>query len=241
MQKEVIGDATLYLGDCLDVMRELPDNSVDMVVTDPPYFLPATHYSTRKAFKRRLSDLGMLEHFFSDVFAEWHRILKQDGCLYCFCDAQAYPVFYALAYPDYKRLTALVWDKGVAINGYSWRHQHELILMGERPEYPAIKTGDGDVLRDRAVGIDVRVHPAEKPTTVLRKLIAKSNKPSGVVLDCFMGSGATGEAALAEGARFIGVEAERDYFDISMARLNANGAMPSAQLCSERQDQLFAC
>jgi len=239
IKKIQVSDASLYFADCLDVMRNLQDNSVDIIITDPPYFLPAQHYSTRKQFKRRLSDLGILEYFFEDVFNQFHRILKNDGCAYVFCDAQSYPIFYAVAYRYFKRLTALVWDKMNSINGFSWRHQYELIFFGEMPEYPAIKTGDGDILKQKPVGIDTRIHPAEKPVELLRKLIKKSNKDNGVVFDCFMGSGATGEAALLENAKFIGVESDNDYFEIAKTRLLRTGEYRSAQIKLSDNMQLF--
>ena len=68
----------LYLGDCLEVMRSMPDKCVDAVITDPQYFLPAQHYQTRKQFQRNFSDLGILEHFFKDLYTEMARVIKDD-------------------------------------------------------------------------------------------------------------------------------------------------------------------
>jgi site-specific DNA-methyltransferase (adenine-specific) len=206
-------------GDCLDVLRGLPDASVDAVVTDPPYFLPAEHYSTRRGFPRSLSDLSMLEHFYRDWFAEAARVVKPTGVFYVFCDAQSYPVFFTLGYRHFRRQALLVWDKAVAFNGWSWRHQHELILFGEMPQAPAVKTGDGDILRCRAVKVDDRDHPAEKPVELIRRLIGKSVPSGGVVLDSFAGSGTTGVAALLEGHRAILIEREAAYVEIARRRV----------------------
>ena len=214
-----MSDVTLHLGDCLDVMRSMPDGCVDAVVTDPPYFLPARHYSTRKEFPRSLCDLSILEHFFRDVFAEIARITKPTGVWYVFCDGQSYPVFFALAYRHARRSVPLVWDKQVAINGYSWRHQHELILFSEMENAPAVPTGDGDILTCRAVPVDDRDHPAQKPIDLLSRLIRKSTQPQSVILDPFAGSCSTGVACIREGRSFIGIEREPAYHAIAEARI----------------------
>ena len=160
----------------------------------------------------------MLEHFFRDWFSECSRILKQTGCLYVFCDGQSYPVFYALGYEWCKRIVPLVWDKQVSINGYSWRHQHELILFGEKEKYPAVPTGDGDILKHRAVPVNDRIHPAEKPLALLKSLVTKSVPEGGMVLDGFAGSGATGVACIQTGRNFIGCEIDAGYAEIARRR-----------------------
>ena len=219
---------TLYHGDALAVLRELPDASVDAIVTDPPYFLPASHYSTRTGSFRSLADLSMLEHFFRDAFAEFARVTKPTGVVYAFCDGQSYPAFYAVSFEHFPKVRPLIWDKMTSINGYAWRHQHELILFAEGREAPKVPTGDGDVLAERAVRIGDREHLAQKPVTLIRRLIRKT-KPDGVVLDPFMGSGTTGIAALIEGRRFVGVEMSEHYAQTAANRLAAAAMKPSSR------------
>ena len=62
-------------GDCIEEMKKLPDESVDLLITDPPYFIPIKHYMTRKYFDRKFADLGLIEYFFQDVFKEISRIM----------------------------------------------------------------------------------------------------------------------------------------------------------------------
>ena len=208
-------DVRLIFGDALEVLRTLDSNSVDAVVTDPPYFLPAAHYNTRTGTARSLADLCILEHFFRDVFTAIRRVLKADGFAYIFCDGQSYPAFYVTAYAHFRSLRPLVWDKQTSINGYSWRHQHELILFCASAESPNVKTGDGDVLRCRAVPVDDREHLAQKPVELLARLIDKTTPAGGVVLDPFMGSGATGIAAMQTGRQFVGIDVDPNYFAIA--------------------------
>lgn len=205
--------------DALEGLRKLPDECVDLVVTDPPYFLPTKHYCTRKTFPRSLSDISILEHFFRDVFKECARVVKDTGRVYVFCDGQSYPIFYALLYPHVKQLRPLIWDKVVSINGYSWRHQHEIILFAEMDNAPPVPSGDGDILKYRAVKVDTREHPAEKPVELLLALIKKSSNEGDIGLDPFIGSAPFAIACKQLNRNYIGFDISEEYCKIARKRV----------------------
>lgn len=212
---------TVYHGDCVDVMRSLPAQSVDSVITDPPYFQPASHYvptRTEGPARKTLADTSILQHFFSAFISECARVLRNDGSIYVFCDGQSYPIAFTALYPFVKRVRPIVWDKITSFNGYTWRHQHELIAWGELEETPRIATGDGDIIRCNAVPVSERLHPAQKPVDLLLRLIEKTPK-GGTILDPFCGSGTTAVAALRAGRNFIGAELDGNYCDIAARRL----------------------
>ena len=209
----------IIYGDCMDELDVMPEKSVNLIVTDPPYFVPTNHYNTRKQFKRNFGDLGVMEFFFKEVIKKMVRVLKDDGYLYLFCNGQSYPIFYYHLYPYFKSIRPLVWDKKTSINGYSWRHQHELIIFAEMSEAKPIPSGDGDILRYQAVKVDARKHPAEKPVDLIKKLVEKSSKEGDVVLDCFAGCGSTGQACSESKRSFIGIEKEIVYYKIMEERL----------------------
>lgn len=209
----------LYFGDAIEKMKEIDDHSIDTVIIDPPYFLPANHYQTRTKFSRNFADLGILEHFFKDIFNEFNRIMKPTGTIYVFCDGQSYPLFWYYIYPFCKSVRPLIWDKKTSINGYSWRHQHELIIFAEMPEAKPIPSGDGDILRFNAVKVDERMHPAQKPVELIEALVAKSTKEGDLVLDCFAGSGTTLVACRRLKRRFIGIELSEDYYKNAVKRM----------------------
>jgi site-specific DNA-methyltransferase (adenine-specific) len=211
---------TLIQGDCLKVLPTIPDNSIDLVLTDPPYFLPAVHYQTRKQFQRSFADLGILDFFFTNFFKEISRIMKKDGSIYIFCDGQSYPLFYWNLYQFCKSVRPLIWDKKISINGYSWRHQHELIIFAEMPKAKPIPSGDGDILRFSAVKVNERQHPAEKPFDLIKTLIKKSLQQDGIIIDPFVGSGTTMKAAIDLNKNCIGIEVGREYIEICKKRLN---------------------
>ena len=207
-------ESKIIHGDCIEELRDLPDKSIDLVCIDPPYFLPAQHYNTRREFRRNFGDLGVMEGFTKLVFEELKRIIKDDGRLYIFCDGQSYPLFYYHLYPFCKSVRPLIWDKKVSINGYHWRHQHELIIFAEMPKSKPVPTGDGDILRYSAVKVAERKHPAEKPVELIRRLIEKSTEEGDVVLDCFAGSGSTMKACIQCNRKYIMIEKELSYFEL---------------------------
>lgn len=214
-------ESKIIQGDCMDELDSLEENSIDLIVTDPPYFIPANHYNTRKQFKRNFGDLGVMEFFFKEVIKKMVKVLKDEGRMYLFCNGQSYPIFYYHLYPYFKSIRPLIWDKKVSINGYHWRHQHELIIFAEMPKSKPIPTGDGDILRYNAVKVNDREHPAEKPVDLLKELIKKSTNEGEVVMDCFAGGGSTGLACKELGRIFVGIEKEKEYFD-KMKRRIAN-------------------
>ena len=214
-------DVRLILGDCLEVMKTLPDNSVDAVITDPPYFAPASHYQSRICWGRCWGDMSLLGQVFYDWCSEWRRVLKKDGHLFVFCNDESYPVFYPVVYGWWNTIAALIWDKTRVGLGRIFRHQYELILWAHDPE--AIMVNDGrlhsDILRYPAAMSRDREHPIEKPPALMTELIQVCTMPEGTVIDCFAGSGTTGVACVETGRNFIGIEIDPGYFAIAKRRI----------------------
>ncbi len=213
----------IHKGDCLDIMAEMPDGFVDCIVTDPPYFMPAVHYNTRKEFKRNFADLGIMDSWFKSVFKEFRRILKPTGTIYMFCDGQSYPLFYWHTYHFAKSVKPIIWDKMTSINGYGWRHQHEIIMWAEMPKREKIPTGDGDIIKCRAVPVNDRIHPAQKPVELLEKLILKSTNEGDLIFDPFAGSGSCFAACKKSKRNFIGAEMSDDYYSNGFEKTEAGG------------------
>jgi site-specific DNA-methyltransferase (adenine-specific) len=209
----------LYLGDCLEYMKSMPDKSVDAVITDPPYYVPInTYVGTREnGYSRRtIGEMSIMQIYFDTLFAEGMPKIKPTGSSYVFCDGQSYPIIYRAMYPYFNRVRPLIWDKIISYNGYTWRHQHELIAWGEGFEAERIPTGDGDVLKYRGVLQKDRQHPAEKPVEVISRLLEKCGD---TIFDPFMGSGTTGVACMQLGRKFIGCEIDPNYFEIAKKRI----------------------
>jgi len=206
----------VYNEDCLETMAKMPDNFLDCVITDPPYFLPVNSYVGKRGegYQRRtLADTSILKGYFERIFIEIDRVLKQDGTLYVFCDGQSYPIIYQAMFPIVKYVRPLIWDKKVSYNGYTWRHQHEIIAWGERFDALRVATGDGDIIRCSGVKQKDRLHPAQKPIEVFETLIAKHQHYS-LFYDPYGGSGTLAKACKNMGKNWICSELEKEFFKI---------------------------
>ena len=206
----------LIKGDCIDKLKELKDNSVDVLFTDPPY-IPPEHSKTLTKYDKTLSEMGILECFYKLFLREINRVLKNTGRIYIFCNSDSYPMFYLHLYPYVKKMRCFVWDKISCSLGYTFRHQHELILYGERTDAKPIKCGTGDIFKYKAVKANTKSHPAEKPVELLKHIL--SNHKDETILDCFMGTGSIGLACKELELNYIGIELESKYFKISEKRL----------------------
>lgn len=211
----------LRLGDCLEVIKSLPTASIDAVITDPPFFTPAVHYQSRVSWGRCLGDLSILGQFFFDLAVEWKRVIKSDGHLLVFCHDESYPVFYPVTFGMWDSSKALVWDKTRIGLGRTFRHQFELILWAHDKQAYTNEHGKvhSNVLKYSPTLSKDRDHPVQKPPELIRELIEVCTRTDATILDCFMGSGTTGEACVNLGRNFIGVEINEGYFNISKKRI----------------------
>jgi len=222
MKHEILAPGIeIYQGDCMEIVKDIPDESIDMLLTDPPYFIPQQSYVGARQggyTKRHLADMSIFKNFFDLYFSQIDKKLKLTGTAYIFCDAKSYPFFYQSMFPYFKHVRLLIWDKIVSYNGYTWRHQHELIAWGERDEAERVPTRDGDIIQERGVLQADRLHPAEKPILLINKLIAK-HKNAKIIHDSFMGSCPVGESCVLFGRDFIGYELDPEYYEIAKKRI----------------------
>ena len=208
---------TLYHGDCREVLSGI--GGVDVILTDPPFFMPAQHYQSRVGWRRTWGDTSILRIFWSVVVDEALPALKRTGHMLTFCDDESYPVFFPVMYGHFDYMKSIVWDKGHVGLGRVWRSQHELVIAArwDSSIFPNDKPRS-DVVRHRATPPADRSHPVEKPTSLLRDLLEPTCPVGGLVLDPFAGSGTTLFAAKSMGARAIGIEIEERYCEIAAER-----------------------
>jgi len=209
----------LFQGDCLDLLDDLPDNSVDILYTDPPY-IPPEHSKTLTKYKKTLSEMGILESFYKRFIEKINRVLKDDGMIILYCNSDSYPMFYIHLFPYVKKMRCFIWDKISCSLGYTFRHQHEMILCGERMNMKCIKCGTGDVFKYKVVKANQKDHPAQKPIDLHKHILQNIIGENRVVLDPFMGTGSIGVACKELGCDYIGMELEPEYFNIATNKIN---------------------
>lgn len=99
----------------MEYLRAAPAKSVNVLITDPPFFTPASHYQSRVSWGRSWGDMSILGEFFFAFAVEAKRVLKDDGHLVCFCHDESYPVFYPVAFGMWDFTAALIWDRDDAL------------------------------------------------------------------------------------------------------------------------------
>ena len=222
---ETIGDATLYLGDCLDIVADIP--RPDLVLTDPPYGAayqsnagvgsgtkPITNDGTRVSLRLYRRLVPLLSGAPILWFTRW----------------DAWPDVWEV-FGGYMKVNGLlVWDKGQPGMGdlNHWGPSYEMIASCG----PVRTRGGRDcsVLRYNTVPSANRNHPTEKPIALFEYLIEKASDVDATILDPFMGSGTTGVAAAKTGRKFVGCEVDPIYFDTACRRIEE----------AYRQPRLFA-
>ena len=218
----------VYCMDCLDGMRQMPDNSVDLVVTDPPYGIEyKSNYGSAEYRSKLHDDIDWdgRDFDFSDYHTELWRILKDNSDMYVFGRMENYHIMSKLN--GFKQV--LIWFKNAGGMGdltvpaldyeviyYFKKGRRELNKrLGSVYEFKPVISECGSV----PMGYTKMKHPTQKPTSVIMHLIKISSNEGDIVLDPFMGSGTTAIASRQIFRRFIGFERSVKYFDVIQDRL----------------------
>lgn len=208
----------VYNMDCLEGMKEIPQGTVNLVIADPPYFLGMTSNGQKGAF----SDLNICKPFYIELAKEIERVLRYDGEFYIFMDWRSL-AFYFPIFDDFLPVKNLiVWDK-IAGPGNFYSYNHEFILYGTKNG--TLKKGGSNVWHYKGFSSGAKatdgekIHPAQKPTELIARIIAESCPRGGVVLDPFMGSYTTAVCAHRAGVKFLGFEIDAARCEIGQKRL----------------------
>lgn len=228
----------LMHGDCLDLMKDIPDGSIDMILCDLPYGTTACKWDTVIPFE--------------PLWEEYNRIIKSNGAIVLFGSE---PFSTELRHSNLKRYKYdWVWNKKLAGNGILAKRQplkiHENVMVFNTTTYYPQKvkgkmrkkmglkeseiTGGNSVaaeyMNDEYYPQSIqefsianlrrgRLHPTQKPVELLEYLVKTYTNPGEVVLDNCMGSGSTGVACVNTGRSFIGMELDEGYFEIAKNRI----------------------
>ena len=209
---------TLYHGDCIDIMKKMNNESVDLILTDPPYGIDFQSHRRKDVYKKIQNDTSLewLDTFFKDA----NRIMKTNTAIYVFCSWHNIDKF-KIAFEKYFKLKSIiVWVKNNHGSGDlkgSYAPRHEFILYGNKGRRLFEGKRYDDVVFFNKTGN--KYHPTEKPVDLLNMYIENSSKENDIVFDPFMGSGSTGIAALNLNRKFIGVELDENYFNIAKKRI----------------------
>lgn len=221
---EVIGDCTLFLGDCLEILPTL--GKVDAVVTDPPYLLTSGGKSPGGMQGGWMTDY---DNGGSPVHCDitWHQImssvfsaLSDHADAYVMAnDKNVHEAMNAAKDSGFRFHNLLVWDKGTATANRWYMKNCEFVLYLYKGAAERINDAGSKQLY-RVPQIDESIHPTEKPVELMGHYVGNSTHRGETVLDPFLGSGTTGVACAKLGRKFIGIEIEPKYYEIALNRIS---------------------
>lgn len=217
----------IYLGDAYELIKKMPDNYVDLIVTDPPYEIVAgggggAFGADKHSYHKDVS-LKLNYGITNEILTEFERVLKHTN-IYLFCNKNQ-----LLQYLDFykeKNVDILVWNKTNTIPTISNKYLSDLeyIVFARGKGVPMFNTWEtsSKLFQTTTNKSDKSLydHPTIKPESIIQNLILNSSVEDDIVLDPFLGSGTTAAVAKKLSRNYIGFEIEENYFNIAKDRLN---------------------
>lgn len=221
----------LFNQDCIEGMQTIADNSIDLIVTDPPYPTTARGSAGNSGgmLQKKINRQGrVFNHNDIDVneyASEFYRILKEQTHCYVMTNhINLYKMLTAFQNAGFKFTKCLIWDKGNKIMGQYYMSQFEYILFFRKGKAKKINhCGTADILsiqNKKTKGADSKnLHDTEKPVELMKILIENSSNVGDLVLDPFVGIGASAIACAESGRNFIGYELDNEYYSVALQRV----------------------
>ena len=218
----------LLNGDCLELIKQIPDSSIDLIVTDPPYKCIAggkPHVDKNqpsgilakndgKIFTH--NDIGA-----EDYFGELYRVLKDGTHCYIMTNTLNIENFLTTAREvGFGLHNILVWKKNNCTPNRWYMKNCEYILFLRKGKAKRINNVSTKQIIEVDNIIGCKSHPTEKPVELMKILVENSSNAGDLVFDPFMGSGSCGVAAIGADRNFIGFELDEEYFNIAEGRIS---------------------
>ena len=211
-----MSDIKLILGDCLEIMRGMPDASVDAVITDPPYGIgeSSDKIASRNVFRKGKSNARAAQKNYG-VFNWDNERLSQTHFQIMRRVSKHQIIFGGNYYTDYLTPSAswIVWDK---LNGTNDFADCEMAWTSHKKAARMFRYMWNGMLKQKP---EQRFHPTQKPLDLMLWIIERYTDEGDTILDCFMGSGTTGVACARLNRNFIGIEINPQYFEIAQRRI----------------------
>ena len=215
----------LYNDDCLNVLKDIGDNSIDLVVTDPPYEVitggrnggvkgkPSGILTENKQLMKSIpkADLWLSECF---------RVMKDGTHIYIMTNTLNLTNYLNIINDvGFKLHNLLVWNKNNTTPNRWYMKNCEYVIFARKGFAKSINNPSSQTVHNFDNIIGNKQHPTEKPVELMKLYVGNSSQVGDTVLDPFMGSGSTGVACKELGRNFIGVELDKQYFDIATKRI----------------------
>jgi len=219
MKDQIIHD------DSINHMSTMDDESIDLVVTDPPYLMD---YKTGRRKNKSHDFCTAIDgdsdpQLITDYIKECHRILKDNTAMYMFCNANKIDFFKSeIEENGFIIKNIIVWDKGTHSAGdlaHAFGKRHEFIILANKGSSKIRGARLQDIWNFPRVAGNNQLHQNQKPVKLIEQCIIKHSDPGDLIFDGFVGSGTTAMAALNQNRHYYCIEKEIKYFNIAMNRL----------------------
>ena len=225
----------LYNCDSTSLIKQFPSDTIDLIVTDPPYRVTSRGCNGNSGgmLTKEINKKGMVFTHnnvnISEYSKEFFRLLKEGSHCYVMTNhVNLHEMLNAFINAGFHFIKSLIWDKGNKIMGQYYMGCFEYILFFRKGKGIKINNcGTPDILSipNKKTKIDGKnIHDTEKPVELMKILIENSSKEGDIVLDPFMGSGSTGIACKQTNRKFIGIEIDEQYFKIAEERINGKNS-----------------
>lgn len=230
----------LYNDDCLNKMKDIPNNSVDLILTDAPYIIskPSNFHNggawndsedIRKRKTPPKTEFGEWDEESLDLetlMKEFYRVLKKHGTMIMFYDMWKIQELKEIAEKyKFKQPRLNIWQKtnpiplNSKLNYLSNAREHFVSFVKvSKPTFNS-EYDNGFYEYPICGGKERTIHPTQKPLVFMEDLVKKHSNEGDLVLDMFMGSGTTGVACKNTNRKFIGIELDKEYFEIAKGRI----------------------
>ena len=216
----------LYCGDCLEILTLIPDNSVDLVLTDPPYGIDYLSPWSDNHDKLKNDDLETWLLQIPEWLKTFKRLLTDTGCCCCCAGGGKKPVtalFTIEAIKHFNLIQTLVWRKLIGL-GWRYRPSYEniVILSKDKDKYNFYDTSKSCSNVIEGINQDIpdeTEHPTQKPVELMETLLKIHSQPDMLVLEPFCGGGSTALACEKLNRRWIGIEISEKYCEIAKKRI----------------------
>ncbi|MCF1585221.1 site-specific DNA-methyltransferase [Tetragenococcus koreensis] len=215
----------IYNEDCLEGMKRIPDKSIDLIVTDPPYLV---NYKTghRKDKTHRFNKVILNddnEQLIIDYINECYRILKNNSAMYMFCSSDKVDFFKQQLENKFKIKNMIIWIKNNHTAGDlkgAFGRKYEIIFLVVKGVNHFNGKRLTDVWEFDRVSGKKQLHQNQKPLDLIKQCIEKHSDDGDLVFDGFVGSGTTAIACKELNRNYIGFELDKGYYDIAIERIS---------------------
>ena len=215
----------IYNEDCLEGMKKIPDKSIDLIVTDPPYLV---NYKTgrRKDKTHRFNKVILNddnEQLIIDYINECYRILKNNSAMYMFCSSDKVDFFKQQLENKFKIKNMIIWIKNNHTAGDlkgAFGRKYEIIFLVVKGVNHFNGKRLTDVWEFDRVSGKKQLHQNQKPLDLIKQCIEKHSDDGDLVFDGFVGSGTTAIACKELNRNYIGFELDKGYYDIAIERIS---------------------